>query len=272
VTGASAAIAARSSCRTFDGRPLDAHERSCVEELLDGPHPVPFGNAIRFALLDPAPRADGPRVRLGTYGVISGAPGFLVGAVREGTGALEDYGYALEVIVLALSVMGLGTCWLAGTFRRGDFADRIGLSAGEILPAVTPLGHPTAHPSPIDALFHAGAGSARRRTWEEVFSISRGDAGAWEPCLEAVRQAPSAANGQPWRIVREPGRAVFHLGIAGPAGNRSRRRLDAGIAMCHFALVAAERGLPGAWIGPSRGTRNPLLPPGVVHVASWNPA
>ena len=121
-------------------------------------------------------------------------------------------------------------------------------------------------------MFHAGAGSARRRAWEVLFSVSRGDAGAWAPCLEAVRQAPSAVNGQPWRIAKEPGRPVFHLGIAGPAGDRSRRRLDAGIAMCHFALVAAERRLPGAWNGPSSGTRHPLLPPGVVPVASWNPA
>jgi hypothetical protein len=87
-----------------------------------------------------------------------------------------------------------------------------------------------------------------------------------------VRAAPSAFNAQPWRIAKEPGRPVFHLGIAGPAGDRSRRRLDAGIAMCHFALVAAERRLPGAWNGPSSGTRHPLLPPGVVPVASWNPA
>ncbi len=272
MTGASAAIAARGSCRTFDGRPLDARERTFVEELLAGPHHVPFGSAVRFVLLERDPQAAGSRIRLGTYGVIRGAPGFIAGAVREGAGALEDYGYALEAIVLALSVMGLGTCWLAGTFRRGDFHDRIGLSAGEILPAITPVGHPAARPSPIDAVFRAGAGSARRRAWEGLFSVSRGDAGVWAPCLEAVRQAPSAANAQPWRIAGEPGRQVFHLGIAGPAGARSPRRLDAGIAMCHFALVAAERGLPGAWIRPSRGARNPPLPPGVVHVASWYPA
>jgi hypothetical protein len=272
VTGASAAIAARGSCRTFDGRPLDAAERARVEALLAGPHEVPFGSAIRFALLDARHSGTRARIRLGTHGVIRGAPGFLAGAVREGAGALEDYGFALEGIVLALTAMGMGTCWLAGTFRRGDFARRIGLAAGEILPAITPVGHPAARPSAIDAAFHAGAGSARRRAWEALFSVRRDDAGVWEPCLEAVRQAPSAANGQPWRIAKEPGRPVFHLGIAGPASDRSYRRLDAGIAMCHFTLVAAERGLPGAWIGASSGTRNPLLPPGVVHVASWNPA
>jgi hypothetical protein len=67
---------------------------------------------------------------------------------------------------------------------------------------------------------------------------------------------------------------VFHLGLAGPAAMRSVQRLDAGIAMCHFALVAAELGLGGAWAAPggTRQERHPLLPPGTVHVASWFPA
>lgn len=270
--GASVAIADRGSCRTFDGRPLEATERARVEGLLAGPHPVPFGNGIRFALLEAPTGESGPRIRLGTYGTVRGAPAFIAGAVCKGAGALEDYGYALERIVLSLSLMGLGTCWLAGTFRRGDFARGICLAAGEILPAITPVGHPAARPSPIDAAFRTVARSARRRPWEALFSFGRDEVGPWAPCLEAVQQAPSAANGQPWRIAKEAGRPVFHLGIVGPAGYGSRRRLDAGIAMCHFALVAAERGLPGAWIGPPRGTRPPLLAPGVVHVASWNPA
>ena len=272
MTGASAVIAARSSSRTFDGRPLGAEERSRIEKLLAGPHAVPFGGRVRFALLDEAAPGARAVLRPGTYGVIRGAPGFIAGAVSEGPDALEDYGFALERIVLALSAMGLGTCWLAGTFRRGDFADRIGLSAGEILPAITPVGHPTARPSPLDAVFRIGARSARRRAWEELFSFSRDEAGSWAPCLEAVRQAPSAANAQPWRIAKEPDLPVFHLGIVGPAGSRSARRLDAGIAMCHFALVAAELGLGGTWIGPDRETRRPSLPSGTVHVASWHRA
>jgi hypothetical protein len=266
------AIAARFSCRTFDGRPLAAGERSRVEELVRGPHDVPFGSRVRFALLDAAGAAR--PARLGTYGVIRGAPCFVAGAVRRGAGAVEDYGFALERIVLQLTAMGLGTCWLAGTWRRGGFAEGLGLDADEMLPAVTPVGRPAARRSAVDAVFRAGAGSSRRLPWERIFSVSREEAGPWAACLEAVRRGPSAANGQRWRIAKEPGRPVFHLGLAGPAPGHSSRRLDAGIAMCHFALVAAELGLAGAWsaAGSAGRIRNPLLPPGTVYVASWNPA
>jgi hypothetical protein len=274
VTGIVDAIVTRYSCRTFDGKPLAAGERARVEDLAAGPHDVPFGNQPRFVLLDAAPSVGEGAVRLGTYGIIRGAPCFLAGAVRDGPGAREDYGFALERIVLALTAMGLATCWLAGTYRRGGFADRLSLADDEILPAVTPIGNPAARPSLTDAVMRAGAGSSRRRAWEDLFTISREEAGPWAPCLEAVRRSPSATNGQPWRIAKEPGRPVFHLGLAGPASERSVRRLDAGIAMCHFALVAAELGLAGAWAAPdaARRERHPHLPPGVVHVASWYPA
>lgn len=268
MTGASAAIAARRSVRTFDGSPPGRDERARIERLLAGPHPVPFGNRVRFALLDAAAGA----ARLGTYGVIRGARAFIAGAVTDGPGALEDLGFALERTVLELTLLGLGTCWLAGTFRRAGFAGRMALQPGEILPAVTPVGHAAARPSLIDAAFRVGAGSARRRDWATLFTVDREEAGAWAPCLEAVRLGPSATNGQPWRIAGEPVGPVFHLGILAPAGGRSPRRLDAGIAMCHFALVAAERGLPGAWGPPAAGAARAFTGTGTVPVATWNPA
>lgn len=273
MTGVSRAIADRSSCRTFDGRPLAAAERRRVEALVAGPHEVPFGSRLRFALLDAA-SADGTKeVRLGTYGVIRGAPCFVAGAVRDGDGALEDYGFALERIVLQLTTMGLGTCWLAGTYRRSRFAQQLALEGDELLPAVTPVGHPAARSSPIDVAFRLGAGSSRRRAWEKLFTVSREAAGPWAPCLEAMRRGPSAMNAQPWRIAKDPRRPVFHLGLVRPAPKRSMRRLDAGIAMCHFALVAAELGLAGSWVAPGslREAARPPAPPGTVHVASWIP-
>jgi len=273
VTGASEAIAARYSCRTYDGQALAAAERRKVEALAAGPHEVPFGNRLRFALFDAVAVGGTKEVRLGTYGVIRGAPCFVAGAVRDGDGALEDYGFALERIVLGLTAMGLATCWLAGTYRRGAFAERLALNDNEILPAVTPVGHPAARPSPIDVAFRLGAGSSRRQAWEKLFTVSREEAGPWAPCLEAVRRGPSATNAQPWRIAKDPRKPVFHLGLAGPAPRHSPRRLDAGIAMCHFALVASELGLAGVWVAPGslREADRPPEPPGTVHVASWIP-
>lgn len=274
MTGFRDAITARRSCRTFDRSPLSPAERSRIEALLAGPHETPFRTPIRFALLDASAGGTVAAPRLGTYGVIRGAPAFIGGAVPDAPGAREDFGFALERVVLRLTGMGLATCWLAGTYRRGPFADRLALGPGEILPAVTPVGHPAERPSPVDAAFRIGAGSSRRRAWEDLFTVDPVAAGAWAPCLEAVRLGPSARNAQPWRIAKEPDRPVFHLGLAGPAPRRSPRRLDAGIAMCHFALVAAELGLPGRWITPEAAPTSwmPPFPRGTTRIAVWFPA
>jgi len=48
------------------------------------------------------------------------------------------------------------------------------------------------------------------------------------------------------------------------------QRVDLGIAMCHFELVARERGLAGTWVH-----EDPSIAPldkGVEHIATWRPA
>ena len=44
------------------------------------------------------------------------------------------------------------------------------------------------------------------------------------------------------------------------------QRVDLGIAMCHFALVARESGLDGRWVVDDPGLD---LPAGVEYTATW---
>ncbi len=71
--------------------------------------------------------------------------------------------------------------------------------------------------------------------------------------LEAVRLAPSASNNQPWRLVLEGGPPVrVHFFLERTPGYRrltevDLQRIDLGIALAHFELVARELGLAGGW-------------------------
>ena len=89
--------------------------------------------------------------------------------------------------------------------------------------------------------------------------------------------APSATNKQPWRIVRAGLDWHFLLrrtkgyGKGSPVFKLLRiadlQRIDLGIAMCHFALVARECGLDGRWVVDDPG---PALPDhGVEYTATW---
>jgi nitroreductase len=274
-------IGRRYSCRTYLERPISAADQRRLLDFMVTRTAGPLGSQARFGLLAAAPGDRKALRRLGTYGFIKGATGFIVGAVRRAPNDLEDYGILLEEIVLFVTGMGLGTCWLGGTFTRSTFVRRFGgLGRDETMPAVLSLGH----------IGDDGRGRIREReegtrrlSAGELFfagryghSLPAASAGRYAAALEAVRMAPSATNKQPWRIMRDGRDWHFLLqrskgyGKGSPVFRALRiadlQRVDLGIAMCHFALVARESGLDGHWAVDDPGL---VLPAGVEYTATW---
>lgn len=247
----------------------------------------PFGNRARFKLVA-ATEQDREALRdLGTYGFIKGATGFAVGAVTKADNALEDFGYLMESIVLFATDLGLGTCWLGGSFTRSSFAERISLRRAESLPAVISVGIEAPKPRRVDSIMRLGVKADRRRPWQRLFfdggfgiPLSREAAGEYVVSLEMVRLGPSASNRQPWRIIRDvdSGQPGWHFYlqrsrryragvIGGILGSADLPRVDMGIAMCHFELVAGELGLEGRW-----EIREPQIEKpddSIEYIASW---
>ncbi len=277
MTSAIEAIKIRVSCRTFSDRPVEPETAGRLRDVLLAGAPVPFGGAVRFQLLD-LNELEREEIRtLGTYGVIKGARLFLAGAVR-GRKPMEDFGYAMERNILAATGLGLGTCWLGGTFNRSGFAGRMNLQAGELLPAVSPVGYPAGRRSMTERIFRFGAGSGKRKPWGELFfagdfmtPLDEDHAGRYTVPLACVRLGPSASNRQPWRILKDQERDVFHFylkrtpGYDRVFGDVNLQNVDMGIALCHFELAAEELGLPGSW-----REEEPDIPSrDLEYIASW---
>lgn len=270
------AIRARRSVRTFEPRPLEGPQREAVLRALEACVRGPFGSAVRFALVEPGgdlAAAPAPW----TYGVIRGAHAFVAGAVAPGPVSIFDFGYCGERFVLEATKLGLGTCWLGGTFRASVFAERLGLRGGEVVPCVTPVGVPADRRTLVERAFRAFSGADRRKPWSALFfdaalrPLSAQDAGGFAEALEAVRLGPSASNGQPWRVIRSADGRAFHFGLVRSAlvdravSPVSLQEVDLGIALCHFEAACRQLGLPGAW----RREPAPELPRGSAFVATW---
>jgi hypothetical protein len=272
----------RYSCRTYEDRPIEAGDRQALSEFVAALGAGPLGSRTRFSLVAATEEDRGSLKGLGTYGFIKGATGFIVGAVEPSPRDMEDYGYGLEQAVLVATDLGLGTCWLGGSFTKSSFARKIQAARSEVVPAVVAVGYPTE--GSRNGWMRARAGGERRLPHEQLFwdgkpgePLDLRRAAGYSEALEAVRWAPSASNKQPWRVIRSGDDWHFYLQRTKGYGKGSAlssllrladlQRVDVGIAMCHFDLVAREHGLTGRWVVEQPASH--AVAAGLEYTVSW---
>lgn len=269
-------IKSRHSVRTYTSEALSKEIKTKLTSYakdIKGP----FTSKVRLKLIDDADIAAKAGGKLGTYGVIKGARAYIAGVMEKGEHSEEQLGYCLERLVLYATSLGLGTCWLGGTFKKSEFAKLVNPSENELIPIVTPVGYGGSRRSIVESLMRAGAGSDRRKPWEELFfdqgfdkSLKREGAGRYEQALEMLRLAPSASNKQPWRILRDGSTYHFYLKAAkgySSAFGFNMQKIDMGIAMCHFEIAAIESGIQGSWEVRPQGLYSATGD--VEYIVSW---
>lgn len=256
-------IQERTSRRTYSGQPLEKEIREKVIKLLENQDlESPFSNyagKARFELVSVPEFDPNEKKKLGTYGLIKGAQDFIVGAVKKSDFNREHYGYLMETIILAATDMGLGTCWLGGTFNRSLFASKIKATSNEIVPAITPIGYHVQR-SRKEKMIRSFAKADKRLLWDQLFfegnfnsPLSEEKTGEYLKLLEMIQIAPSAGNKQPWRIIKTPSKNIFHFYTINPKDGHflqysKFRPLDIGIAVSHFDLTAKELSVKGKWV------------------------
>ena len=198
--------------------------------------------------------------RMTSYGVIKGAGLYFGGYCEPDDRSVIDYGYCFHEALLELTALGLGTCWLGGTFGRGFIAGALSMPEGMVIPAISPVGISLEKRVITDRLLRFIAKSAKRKPHEELFfgysetdGTSKLDLNDELPALgtvlEAVRSAPSASNKQPWRIIYY--NDMIHLywdfdkRYNGSFKSFNIQALDMGIALCHIQKAAEELNIVG---------------------------
>jgi len=276
-------IQKRYSCRTYKTTPISEPDIQALQVFIGELPTGPRSNKIRLKIVA-AEKDDSQLLKgLGTYGFIKNPVGFIIGSTTDTAGAPEDFGYILEVIILKATDLGLGTCWLGGTYTKSRFNKIMNLEKNESIPSVISMGYPANHQAWIDRTARIYAGSDRRLPWEELFFIdsfqtelSPDRAGSYKDPLELLRLAPSASNKQPWRILKTDNRWHFYLQRTRKypppvynflLGIADLQRVDIGIAMSHFELSALELGLSGKWVIENPGI--PIAKPGLEYNITW---
>lgn len=237
-------IEKRVSVRTFDGgRELSSEVVEEIKESIakasapfEGKYMIDFK---KFDLKSPQTPS--------TYGTISGASWYLLMGIHDDEMSALAAGYAMETVVLKATELGLGTCWMALTFKGSDFTKESEMPADEPLKIVSPVGYPASKRKILESLTRVTLGSSKRKPMDDLFSegefgVPLKDDNKFYEALSMMRLAPSAKNTQPWRALVRGDEVWFYYEQKSEASI-----LDLGIGLCHFDLTLKAKGYDGSW-------------------------
>ena len=266
-------IRARVSWRRYQKRFLDERNKKVMLDAMASLTKGLLGEKITFHFVEKQDQGITGE-NIGAYGLITDPSSFILGKIENGPKSHESYGYLLEMLALKATDVGLNTCWV-GYFNR-DFFCEIPIAENEVVPSILVIGYGSEKRNLIDRAVRVAISAHKRKSWGEIFfekdfyiPLSPKTAGEYADSLEMTRLAPSSGNTQPWRVIKEGGKPVFHFYKVKTREGYEQRKLhniDLGICMSHFDLTCREKGLAGSWQVSDPGIP---LPPDTSYIFTW---
>ena len=216
----------RISRRSYLATPIDPEKRAHLIELIDR-YNQEADLAIRW--IDDGSAAFRNLAR--SYGLFTGVRTILALKGRADDPDLyEKLGFFGELIVLEATGLGLGTCWVGGTFNRD--AEIFSVASGEALALIITIGNVPAGQTPRERMIYRVA-HRRAKPIGQLYSADRKPPKWFMRGVRAASLAPSALGKQPVKFIYRDEIASAEV----PAEN-TMQFVDLGIAKAHFAIVA----------------------------------
>lgn len=240
-------IEKRKSVRSYTDKEITSAQK---DDLLQAAREIenPFGNDYTVKLKSFDLEAG---FKPSTYGFIKGASEFFLVAIGKDIKAQLAAGFGFEYVVLKATEMGLGTCWIGGTFKGFDFDKGENWSQDQSLKIISPVGY-AAQPRLLEKLGRKAMGSDNRKPFDKMF-FTKGFSESLYPenefakALRMLRLAPSSTNSQPWRACVEDDTVHFYLAKTGELSY-----IDLGIGLCHFYLTEKSENESGDFFTSDR--------------------
>ncbi len=223
------AILRRHSVRTYKDSPLPTDLQSQAMAIATSSRQFLQGQTARLV-----PIILKETEKVGTYGLFKGSRNYFALVYKDiDRLSAVNAGMVGEAAVLAMTRLGIGTCWLGGTYSKGTVTDMVKPDADERIAAIIAFGLPAEHESLKSKMMSRIAGSRKRKHFDELFETAAET--PYKDALELMRLAPSAMNGQPWRAFANSNDIDFYS-----TGTDGLKLLDMGIGLYHFSLEAGQ--------------------------------
>lgn len=205
----------RRSCRSYTGQPFTKQQLTAINTAIKKFKPLYPDVELKWRYADDM---KGPfKVDAPYYLIISG---------QGKKGERENAGFIFQQFMLWLTSRGIGSVWLGGA----KDVDRN--LAGNDIVAIA-FGEP-------EGAIHRVESEFKRKPIEKITNSPD------DPCMKAVRLAPSGLNLQPWYFEKRGERVLVYRQILKPPINLFYKltEVDLGIALCHYALACEQLGKP----------------------------
>ena len=213
------AIKSRHSVRYYRNEPIAEETRAELEALI-GACNAESGLHMQLIVEDP----ECFDTLLAHYGMFKNVRNYIAVVGPKDMANLEEKGgYYGQKVVIAAQQMGLNTCWVAGTYKRGKC--KAVLEDGEKIVCVIAIGY-----GESEGTRH------KSKPLSKICDIPEADMPVWfKNGVKAAMMAPTAMNQQRFKITLEGGRPVITAG-AGPM-----TRIDLGIVKYNFEAVSGHK-------------------------------
>ena len=213
------AIAARHSVRQYKDIPIDEEKCRKLNELI-GKCNSESGLNIQLVLKD-----EGCFDTLfAHYGKFTNARNYVALVGKKSVENLDELcGYYGQKIVLAAQMLGLNTCWVAGSYSKGKCKAKV--ASDEKIVCVISIGYGETQ------------GHERRsKPMEKLCNVAQQDMPAWfKDGMEAAMKAPTAINQQKFFVTLNGENVTINAKFAAMA------KIDLGIVKYNFEVGSGKK-------------------------------
>lgn len=177
---------------------------------------------------------------VGSYGKIKNAPNYFMLVGDTANENIQGFiGYLGEYLVLECESRNIGTCWVAGTFKKSKLTNEVRINSNEKLYCVISVGYSENGESDIA---RRALNAKKRKSLEKIMINYEEYLKVPEFIKESIQYAkiaPSAINRQPWKFKVSDNtiELIVDKGIINIDKFEESKKLDLGIALFHIIVA-----------------------------------
>lgn len=229
------AINSRKSIRNYKEGNVSAEDLQKIRTIINEAKPLFKSIPMEVFLIE-----DGKKITDTFTGLISKytkvvAPHYLAFTSETQEGHLENIGFMGEEIVLKLTELGIGTCWVGAAIKEEVFKTIVKVQDKQNYIILVAFGYPAEALKPV----------VTRKRLDKSKVVTGVYENQYDPIIQALIDAPSAVNSQPWKLSVMSNKFDLYLenrNILTKKMLKDMNRIDMGIGLSNLYNSAIELG------------------------------